>query len=100
LRFIHLGLRRATWLGRSGWGSRLLALNTRRRATEALSGSRESLVLWLRLGVFFLMLFQFNIHLLSRLNIHNRERGTALSNTLQDLSVARVIRSVELTIVN
>jgi hypothetical protein len=77
-----------------------LASNARRRASETLSGTRKWLVFGLGLDVLFFVLFEFHINLLTRLNIHDRERSTALADAIENLCIPRIVRSEQFTVVN
>lgn len=46
------------------------------------------------------MLFDLNIHFLTGKNIHDREGSAALTNSIKDLGVAGVIRSVQIAIID
>jgi hypothetical protein len=60
----------------------------------------EGKILFLRLYVVFLMLPDFDVHLLSRRDIHDAQWRSALSDAVQDLCVPGVIRAVEVAIVD
>src|SRR5699024_5298254 len=84
--------------GRSRSRSRLARAG--RGASESVSLPRKWLVLGFRLHIFFFVLYDFHVYLLAVLHVHNRERSTSLSDSIEDLCIPWVIRAIQISIID
>lgn len=66
----------------------------RRWASQSVSMAEERYVLLFGFDVVFRMLFDLDVYLLAGEDIHDAERGSALSDAIQDVAVAGVISPV------
>jgi hypothetical protein len=60
----------------------------------------ERLVLGLWPDVLFIVLFDLDVYVLTVLCVHDRERGAALSDAVENVGVLRVVGSVKITVIH